>query len=87
MLYTLYFIVTHSAPQEDIYGGIAMVTKMKNTLTHKEREKTETNLKYKMPSNVLKGEDAKEVHFDFQFICARFQPLSEHYSVRKLRTI
>lgn len=55
--------------------------------THKERKKTETNLKDKMSTDVHKAEDAKEVHFDFQFICATFEPLSEHYSVRKLHTI
>lgn len=54
--------------------------------THPQR-RAKTNLKDKMPSDVLKGDDAKEVHFDFQFICARLQPLSEHYSVRKLHTI
>lgn len=43
ILHTLYFIVTHSAPQLNIYGGIAMAEK-----------RSKTNSKEKMPTALKK---------------------------------
>lgn len=79
MLYTLYFIVTHSAPQENIYGEIAMVTKMKNTFTHKERKRereTETNLKDKMPTDVLKRRRCQRSSLWFSIYLCKISTIS-----------